>query len=94
LEATARAWNADPEHTGVAVERVALGSGSAELLWLIAWLSSNRATGSRLLGPTFGEYARAARVVGADVHESTSMEDLSAAPLVFVCNPNNPTRRS
>jgi histidinol-phosphate/aromatic aminotransferase/cobyric acid decarboxylase-like protein len=44
------------------------------------------------LAPTFGEYARAARVLGADVHEYTSLEDLpAAARLVFVCNPNNPT---
>jgi histidinol-phosphate aminotransferase len=79
------------EHTGVALERVALGNGSAELLWLIALAVLEPDDRVDVVGPTFGEYARAARVLGAEVHECTSMEDLRAARLVFVCNPNNPT---
>jgi histidinol-phosphate aminotransferase len=82
------------EHNRVALERVALGNGSAELLWLIALAVLEPGDRVDVVGPTFGEYARAARVVGAEVHEATSLEDLEELPgarLVFVCNPNNPT---
>jgi histidinol-phosphate aminotransferase len=79
------------EHTGLTVDHVALGNGSAELLWLVALAVLDPGDQVAVLAPTFGEYARAARVLGADVHESTSLEDLPRARVVFVCNPNNPT---
>jgi histidinol-phosphate aminotransferase len=81
------------EHTGVQVDHVALGNGSAELLWLIALAVLDPGDEVEVLAPTFGEYARAARVVGADVHESITVEQLPPVRLVFVCNPNNPTGR-
>jgi histidinol-phosphate aminotransferase len=76
---------------GVRPEQVALGNGSAELLWLIALSVLKPGDRVAVLGPTFGEYARAARVVGADVFEVRTLTDLAAARAVFVCNPNNPT---
>jgi histidinol-phosphate aminotransferase len=76
---------------GVSVDHVALGNGSAELLWLLALAVLEPGQQVGILSPTFGEYARAARAFGAAVRESSSLEDLSDARLVFVCNPNNPT---
>jgi histidinol-phosphate aminotransferase len=72
-------------------EHVALGNGSAELLWLIALAVLQRLDRVVVVGPTFGEYARAARTVGAEVTEVKAPADVPPARLVFVCNPNNPT---
>jgi histidinol-phosphate aminotransferase len=80
------------QHRGVAPEQVALGNGSAELMWLIALALLEPADRVAIVGPTFGEYACAALVVGADVVEVQSLAEVPAsARLVFVCNPNNPT---
>jgi histidinol-phosphate aminotransferase len=80
------------EHAGVAPEQVALGNGSAELMWLIALALLEPADCVAIVGPTFGEYARSAQVVGADVVEVRSLAEVpAAARLGFVCNPNNPT---
>jgi histidinol-phosphate aminotransferase len=76
---------------GLAPENIALGNGSAELLWLIALSVLQPGDTVAVLGPTFGEYARAARIVGATVVEVHSLIDLPPARLAFVCNPNNPT---
>jgi histidinol-phosphate aminotransferase len=75
----------------VTPEQVALGNGSSELLWLLALATLERGDRAIVVGPTFGEYARAARVVGADVLDSQSLVDLPSARIVFICNPNNPT---
>jgi histidinol-phosphate aminotransferase len=68
--------------------QVALGNGSAELMWLVCLAVLRPGDRVSILGPTFGEYARAARAVGADVVESSALQP---ARLAFVCNPNNPT---
>jgi histidinol-phosphate aminotransferase len=78
------------EHVGVAPEQVVLGNGSAELMWLIALALLEAGDKVAIVGPTFGEYARAAAIVGADVHEVRGEAEVGAARLVFVCNPNNP----
>lgn len=77
--------------TGVTPEQVALGNGSSELLWLLALATLERGDRAVVVGPTFGEYARAARVVGADVLDVQNLVDLPSARMVFICNPNNPT---
>jgi histidinol-phosphate aminotransferase len=77
--------------SGVLPENIALGNGSAELLWLIALAVLQPADRVVVLGPTFGEYARAARTVGAHVTEVKALAEVPPARLVFVCNPNNPT---
>ena len=90
----------------VPVESVIAGNGSVELLWLLA-LAYLRA-GDRVLivGPTFGEYEVAARLMGAEVRIYRAESDADFQPdiaevcrqirttaprLVFLCNPNNPT---
>jgi histidinol-phosphate aminotransferase len=91
---------------GVRPEQLIVANGAVEVLWFIslAYLE----TGDRVLvvGPTFGEYARAARVAGAEVVEwrgeaadgfVPDVDAIQAAinrhrpRLAFLCNPNNPT---
>jgi histidinol-phosphate aminotransferase len=81
------------ERADVAPEQVVLGNGSAELIWLIA-LAALR-TGDRvgIVRPTFGEYARAVRVVGATPIEIDDPRQAASVRALFVCNPNNPTGR-
>jgi histidinol-phosphate aminotransferase len=68
-------------------DQVVLGNGSVELMWLVALACLRPGDAVTVLGPTFGEYARAARVAGATVLDSVT----ERTRLVFVCNPNNPT---
>ena len=87
-------------------ERVVVGNGSAELIWLIALAFLERGDRALVVGPTFSEYERAARLMGAAVTEyragsgdeyrpdvrAVCQTILAAQPRVtFVCNPNNPT---
>ena len=91
----------------VDAEQVIVGNGSAELIWLLA-LAYARPAPERVLiaGPTFGEYERACRLMGAEVTwqmaraedrfavdvEALSERILDERPrLVWLCNPNNPT---
>lgn len=91
---------------GVPVEAVLAGNGSVELLWLVALAFLAPGGTAVVAGPTFGEYARAAAVAGAGVREVRAaaaagfIPDLdrlrlavtgTAARLLFICNPNNPT---
>jgi histidinol-phosphate aminotransferase len=89
------------------MEQILVGNGSAELIQLAALAFLRPADSALVLGPTFGEYARAARLAGADVTvenlfatESTeilkrvfSVRSVANCPfrVVFICNPNNPT---
>jgi L-threonine-O-3-phosphate decarboxylase len=89
---------------GVVPESVVVGNGSAELIWLVALAFLEPGQSAVVVGPTFGEYARAVRVAGGVVRELTARRedglrpDLAAvaavaasARLLFVCDPNNPT---
>lgn len=91
---------------GTAASQVVVGNGSVELLWLLALAFVDAGDAALVVGPTFGEYARAVRVAGGAVHElRTDPDDGFAvrvpavaaaaralpARVVFVCNPNNPT---
>jgi histidinol-phosphate aminotransferase len=79
------------ERAEVAPEQVALGNGSAELMWLIAlaaWRTGDRVG---IVGPTFGEYARAVRVVGATPISFHDPREAGSVRALFVCNPNNPS---
>src|SRR5260370_32962363 len=79
------------ERAHVAPEQVVLGNGSAELMWLIALAALRSGDRVAIVGPTFGEYARAVRVVGATPIEVAAPADAGSVRALFVCNPNNPT---
>lgn len=90
----------------VPMEHLLAGNGSMELVWLVALAFIRTGDTVLIVGPTFGEYTRAALLMGANlVHYTTQpTEDFLLVPehlrqvmqqtqprLVFVCNPNNPT---
>lgn len=94
------------QHLGVALENILAGNGSAELMWLAALTYLDAGQTALVIGPTFGEYARAAALMGARVDEWRAKPEngfaVDAAAiqaqlsrqtyrLVFLCNPNNPT---
>lgn len=78
----------------VAPEQVAVGAGASELIVrLTRWA---RSAGAVLtLAPTFGEYARAARLAGLPLYEAQNQAEflakLPSSKLAFLCIPNNPT---
>jgi histidinol-phosphate aminotransferase len=90
----------------VPVENILPGNGATELIHLIAlaFASSNRR--SLVLCPTFGEYARAAQLLGGSIynHHPQTYANLRLYPddvvaiirrvqpdIIWLCNPNNPT---
>ena len=89
----------------VSPDQVCVGNGTAELIWLITQAFLQPGERVLILGPTFGEYARAAAALGAAVQEVRASAPLFDPPvdtllaairrqrprLVFLCNPNNPT---
>ena len=94
------------KHNEVDQSAVVVGNGSSELIWLIALAFLDPGDAAVIVGPTFGEYTRATRIVGGIAHEyravasdgfavnlSTVFDLVHAveARLVFLCNPNNPT---
>lgn len=94
------------ESNGVTACSLVIGNGSVELMWLLAIAFLGPSDRVLVVGPTFGEYARACRIAGADVEEFKADEesgfrlDIVALgeqlrhrrpKLAFLCNPNNPT---
>lgn len=79
------------ERADVPVEQVVLGNGSAELMWLVALAALRSGDVVGIVGPTFGEYTRAVRVVGATPIAVADSNEAGATRALFVCNPNNPT---
>ncbi|MCS6827715.1 MAG: cobyric acid synthase [Caldilinea sp.] len=92
-----------------APESILVGNGASEILWLTAFVFLRRGDSVLILGPTYGEYARVAALMGATVHEWRGEERsgftvdpeaiehllrLHPMAAVFLCNPNNPTGRS
>ncbi len=93
-------------HLHVAPEQIVAGNGTADLLWLLALAFLRAGDAVFIVGPTFGEYGRAAALMGAT--SETWMAQASAGfavdpalvdaalqrarpRLAFLCNPNNPT---
>lgn len=91
---------------GLGAGQVVVANGSAELIWLLALAFVDPGQSAVVVGPTFGEYARAVHVAGGVVHEHRArIDDLFVvdveavaalarrvgARILFLCNPNNPT---
>lgn len=81
------------DHHGTVPQKIVVGAGASELILRLI----RHARGSvHVLGPTFSEYARCARVEGRIVIEAGTMEEFlhlqrTRHGLGFVCWPNNPT---
>ena len=93
-------------HLDVTVDDILVGNGSTEIIWLVALAFVRAGDTVLLVGPTFGEYTRAAVLMGARLHQYTARrtDGFRVVPeamtqllqqrqprLVFLCNPNNPT---
>lgn len=92
-------------HLDLTPDQILVGNGSTELVWLVALAFVRAGDAVLLVGPTFGEYTRAAVLMGARLCQySAQPEDFRIVPeeivrllqrwqprLVFLCNPNNPT---
>ena len=98
-------------HHGISVDSVLVGNGSTELIHLLAraYISASSAQAPPPVlqfSPTYGEYAGACEMGGAEMLEIRAQRgagfswDLDQAEaeirekepaLVFLCNPNNPT---
>ena len=93
----------------VAEEQILIGNGSCELIWLASVAYLTLGDHVLVLGPTFGEYERSARLMGAKVRtcEASSLDDFGLPvaslaaempilkpKLVFVATPNNPTGKT
>lgn len=99
------------QRLGTVIDRILVGNGSTELIHLLARAvlsppPDGCANAALLLTPTYGEYAGACALAGAEVLELAAARargfrwDLARAgeiirtrrpALVFLCNPNNPT---
>ncbi len=92
--------------TGGTPSQVIVANGSVEILWLLALAYLAPGDRALVVGPTFGEYARVARIMGSAVMEWRARAMASFHPdpaevanvirracprVVFLCNPNNPT---
>jgi len=94
------------ESLGVPIGCTIAGNGASELIFLAALTFVRPGDAVVVLGPTYGEYVRAARLMGGHLTlwqaraEDDFKPDLMAVAcalerlrprVVFVCNPNNPT---
>lgn len=81
-------------HEGVPAEQVIAAGGAAQLIWAIAVAFLRPGDGALVFGPTFGEYAVASRLMGAEIGEY-GVPGPRHMPgtwrLAWLCNPNNPT---
>ena len=96
------------DHLQTPPESILVGNGASEVLWLTAFTLLRRGDPVLIIGPTYGEYARVAALMGATVrewraeeHEAFALEPAAIEHFiqqqppaaVFLCNPNNPTGR-
>lgn len=93
-------------HLGVPPAQIVAGNGAAELLALLALAFVRPRDRVLVAGPSFGEYARASRLMGGRVETWTARPEQAFAVepeaiarrlavlrprLAFLCRPNNPT---
>lgn len=71
---------------------VAAGPGTQILLPMVADLIPRKGQAA-VLSPTYAEHARAARLAGFEVTETSDLDRLAEADLAVIVNPNNPTGR-
>jgi histidinol-phosphate aminotransferase len=91
---------------GIPSANILIGSGTTELIRLIALTFLGKGDAVVLFQPSYGEYATAARLAGAAITECKGLvqnsfnlqaEKIAAVirqnhpGAVFICNPNNPT---
>ncbi len=104
-----RAWplrRALAEHLDVDPARVLVGNGSVDLIYQIAVAFVRPGDRVLIVAPTFGEYAAATMMMGAEAitHQTCVEQGFQIDPtaliqdirrykprLLFLCNPNNPT---
>jgi L-threonine-O-3-phosphate decarboxylase len=94
------------EQLRVSTKQILVGNGTAELIQLAAFAFLQKGNHALIIEPTFGEYERNVRIMGANVHRwrASSKGEFSLYPedirkrldqrpmqVVFICNPNNPT---
>jgi len=87
-------------------ENILVGSGTTEIIRLIALAYFRRGDAILIPEPTYGEYELAGRIAGARIIAPRALEEDDFAPkleevietirqrrprAVFICNPNNPT---
>jgi len=92
----------------ISPENIIAGSGTTELIRLIALAYFNKGDSVLLLEPTYGEYELASQFAGATVVKQRSRAEDGFVPRIdevinlidqhrpkalFICNPNNPTGR-
>lgn len=85
---------------GVKRQKMIFGNGASELLFLL--LNYLRPKKAFIPRPTFSEYERAARAVGASIEwidfeedfkklDQSFLSNVASGDIIFICNPNNPT---
>jgi len=94
------------ESLGVPLENILAGSGTTELIRLIALTYFRKGDPVLILEPTYGEYEIACRIAGTRLVKHWLKEEDNFTPKiedvadlikkhrprgVFICNPNNPT---
>ncbi len=94
------------ERLGVPPENILAGSGTTELIRLIALTYFRKGDRVLILEPTYGEYEITCRIAGARIIRHRAQEADSFTPKIaditdliqkhrpggiFICNPNNPT---
>jgi histidinol-phosphate aminotransferase len=94
------------ERLEVSTYQLVVGNGSSELLWLVALAFIRSRDKVLILDPTYGEYARAAMLMGASIESVAARPEDDFVPdleeverclarvrprVVFLCSPNNPT---
>ncbi len=101
-----RLRSAISEAEGVLPEEVLPTNGVAQLIWLIALAFLRPSDTVAIIGPTFGEYEVASRLMGAKVERymapaeggfEPNLQQITAflvelkPKVIWLCNPNNPT---
>lgn len=88
----------------VSPAQIVAGNGTAELIQLAAFALLKGGENALITEPTFGEYERAVRLMGGNLHRWRAVpetgfafrpdeiqKELGTVRMAFLCNPNNPT---